>query len=88
MRRIAKRIVHLHTLAVRQLKSRFQQRTVRYDVKVPPRKIANFILRFADDDLDDRRRHPFRLRAQQNEFPYLSGEVIGIADFCTLRFVK
>ena len=65
--RVLEGLVHRHPLAIGRLKAALHHHSVRDDVEAPLPEIAHFVLRFADDDLDNRALHPLRLAAQAVE---------------------
>ena len=62
--RVLEGVLHGHPLAVRRLEAGLHHHAVRDDVEAPLLEVAHLVLRFADDDLDDRALHPLRLPAQ------------------------
>ena len=59
--RILERILDRHALAVQGLKACLHHSSVRDDFESPLLEVADLVLRFAYDDLDDRALHPLRL---------------------------
>src|SRR5439155_14038933 len=62
--RILERVLHAHPLAVRRLEASLHHDTMGNDVEAPLLEVPYLVLRFADDDLDDRAFHPLRLATQ------------------------
>ena len=58
MLRVLESRLNIHPLAVRSLKALLDASAVRNDVEMPFFEVGYFVLRLADDDLDDRFIHP------------------------------
>ena len=67
MLRVLEGVLDRHPLAVGRLEAGLHHHPVRDDVEAPLLEVADLVLRFADDDLDDRALHPLRLTAQRIE---------------------
>ena len=87
MLRVLEGVLDRHPLAVRRLEAGLHHHAVRDDVEAPLLEVAHLVLRFADDDLDDRALHPLRLTAQRFDVPGQALPHVGVSGRGQLRFL-